>query len=161
MVGQATEECGQYYYYNSLLVICINLVRRQLGLDKVLGSSDNAELLSDVIIKCQYILYIILLVVIVARCIDDKPLLFPCGNLRKEILPQRLHEAGIGLHSLICYETCPHSQLETNIRTIVSAIYLSVSLLSLYLELERWDKCYIFQSIWCSICFSYNTLNNT
>ena len=75
-------------------------------------------------------MYIILLVVIVARCIDHKPLLFPCGNLRKETLPQRLHEAGIGLHSLTCYETCPHSQLETNIRAMVSG-YLSISIISL------------------------------
>ena len=91
----------------------------------MLGSCGNVELLSDVIIKCEFISIYTILVVIVARSLNDKPLLFPCGNLHKETLPQQLHEAGIGLHSLTCYETCPHSQLDTNIRTLVS-IYLSI-----------------------------------
>ena len=143
-----------------LLNNCFILVRTQLGLDRVLGSCGNAELLSDVIIKCEFISIYTELVVIVARCLDDKPLLFPCGNLRKETLPQRLHEADIGLHCLTCYETCPHSQLHTNISTQVS-IYLSICLVSLYLELEGWDKCCVFQSIWCSVCFPHNAVNST
>ena len=48
-----------------------------------------------------------------------KPFLFPCGNLRKETLPQKLHEANIALHSLICYETLPHPRLSASINSMV------------------------------------------
>ena len=96
----------------------------------MLGSSGNVELLSDVIIKCEFISIYTILVVIVARSLNDKPLLFPCGNLHKETLPQQLHEAGIGLHSITCYETCPHSQLDTKLEHWLVSIYLSFISLS-------------------------------
>ena len=41
----------------------------------MLGSSGNVELLSDVIIKCEFISIYTILVVIVARSLNDKPLL--------------------------------------------------------------------------------------
>ena len=41
----------------------------------MLGSCGNVELLSDVIIKCEFISIYTILVVIVARSLNDKPLL--------------------------------------------------------------------------------------
>ena len=49
----------------------------------------------------------------------DKPLLFPCSNLWKDTLPNRLKQAGIGLHCLVCYRTAAHSSIETNLLDLV------------------------------------------
>ena len=50
-----------------------------------------------------------------------KPLLFPCGNLRREELPQLLHSAGLVIHGVTCYNTEVHSQCAKNITELVSA----------------------------------------
>ena len=54
-----------------------------------------------------------------------KPLLFPCGNLRREELPELLNSAGLFLHGITCYNTVPHTQCAKNIAELV-AIHVSV-----------------------------------
>ena len=41
-----------------------------------------------------------------------RPLLFPCGNLRKETLPSALQASSIPLQSVVSYTTNPHSALK-------------------------------------------------
>jgi len=51
-----------------------------------------------------------------------KPLLFPCGNLKREELPTLLNSAGIPLHTVTCYQTMPHSDCGQNIKEIVTLV---------------------------------------
>ena len=55
-----------------------------------------------------------------------KPLLFPCGNLRREELPELLDSAGIALHGIMCYNTVAHTQCAKNITDLV-AVHVSVT----------------------------------
>ena len=49
-----------------------------------------------------------------------KPLLFPCGSLRREELPELLHSAGLAIHGVTCYNTVAHTQFAKNITELVS-----------------------------------------
>ena len=63
-----------------------------------------------------------------------KPLLFPCGNLRREELPELLNSAGLILYGITCYNTVAHTQCAKNITELI-ATHVSVILL-LYALLE-------------------------
>lgn len=56
-----------------------------------------------------------------------KPLLFPCGNLRREELPELLNSAGLVLHRITCYNTVAHTQCAKNITELV-ATHVSVTI---------------------------------
>ncbi|XP_046888369.1 uroporphyrinogen-III synthase [Hypomesus transpacificus] len=43
------------------------------------------------------------------------PLFFPCGSIKREVLPTALRENGVLLETLTVYETAPHPDLENNL----------------------------------------------
>jgi len=45
-----------------------------------------------------------------------KPLLFPCGSLRRETLPTVLPEGGVNVHSIVCYNTVADPNIARNLR---------------------------------------------
>ncbi|XP_065892257.1 uroporphyrinogen-III synthase-like [Dysidea avara] len=82
----------------------------QLGLSVEGEISGKANNLADIIIKYY-------------SNVDKaqlKPLLFPCGNLKREELPTLLNSAGIPLHTVTCYQTMPHSNCAKNVREIAT-----------------------------------------
>lgn len=46
---------------------------------------------------------------------EIQPLLFPCGSLKREVLPTALRQNGIPLETLTVYQTAEHPDLEKNI----------------------------------------------
>ncbi|XP_070980540.1 matrix metallopeptidase-21 [Oncorhynchus clarkii lewisi] len=44
------------------------------------------------------------------------PLLFPCGSIKREVLPTALRENGVPLDTLMVYQTAPHPDLEKNLK---------------------------------------------
>ena len=57
--------------------------------------------------------------------IPSKPLLFPCGNLRRETLPRAMEEAGIPLKCLMCYKTVAEKDIEQTLRKMQVCRYSS------------------------------------
>ncbi|KFV79045.1 Uroporphyrinogen-III synthase, partial [Struthio camelus australis] len=51
---------------------------------------------------------------------NSSPLLFPCGALKREVLPTALKEKGIPLESLTIYQTTQHSDLQESLRSYFS-----------------------------------------
>lgn len=49
----------------------------------------------------------------------DKPLLFPCGNLKKEDLPLLLAKQDRDFRAITCYETSCDPSLESNLKSVV------------------------------------------
>ncbi|XP_058527652.1 uroporphyrinogen-III synthase isoform X2 [Ochotona princeps] len=45
------------------------------------------------------------------------PLLFPCGTLKREVLPQMLKDKGLPLESITVYETIPHPGIQGNLNS--------------------------------------------
>lgn len=58
------------------------------------------------------------LVPLIKKDISEKnsPLLFPCGNLRKETIPQSLEAEGVELHSITVYKTVVDTDFETKLK---------------------------------------------
>eukprot|EP00069_Balaena_mysticetus_P012010 bmy_21522T0 len=48
------------------------------------------------------------------------PLLFPCGTLKREILPKMLKDKGIPVESLTVYQTIPHPGIQGNLNSYYS-----------------------------------------
>ncbi|XP_032137876.1 uroporphyrinogen-III synthase isoform X2 [Sapajus apella] len=48
------------------------------------------------------------------------PLLFPCGNLKREILPKTLKDKGIAMESITVYQTIPHPGIQGNLNSYYS-----------------------------------------
>ncbi|XP_047409384.1 uroporphyrinogen-III synthase isoform X4 [Sciurus carolinensis] len=48
------------------------------------------------------------------------PLLFPCGNLKREILPKMLKDKGIPMESITVYQTIPHPGIQVNLDSYYS-----------------------------------------
>ncbi|XP_041749146.2 uroporphyrinogen-III synthase [Coregonus clupeaformis] len=44
------------------------------------------------------------------------PLLFPCGSIKREVLPTALRENGVPLETLMVYQTAQHPDLEKNLK---------------------------------------------
>ena len=61
------------------------------------------------------------------------PLLFPCGNLRKDTLPEKLTAAGFALDEVLCYNTCAANDIAINAAALVKQ-KVSVMLMS-----WRWE----------------------
>lgn len=81
-VGQATSEMAQ-----SLL-----------NLETCGSDSGNSENLCEIILqKCEKY---------------NKPLLFPCSNIRKNTIPDTLSKHSIHLKEIVCYETVPNTQFK-------------------------------------------------
>lgn len=50
----------------------------------------------------------------------DKPLLFPCSNIRKDTIPTVLSKSGISVEEVFCYETVPNNNFECIWQNIIS-----------------------------------------
>ncbi|XP_072312874.1 matrix metallopeptidase-21-like [Eucyclogobius newberryi] len=77
-----------------------------LGLDPLGGDSGTADVLSKLIIQRE-----------------DKnmaPLFFPCGSIKRDVLPSALKENGVPLETLTVYQTTKHPDLEKNIKNYFS-----------------------------------------
>ncbi|XP_006143962.1 uroporphyrinogen-III synthase isoform X2 [Tupaia chinensis] len=48
------------------------------------------------------------------------PLLFPCGTLKREVLPKMLKEKGITMESITIYQTIPHPGIQENLNSYYS-----------------------------------------
>uniref|UniRef100_A0A3B3ZCS7 Uroporphyrinogen-III synthase n=1 Tax=Periophthalmus magnuspinnatus TaxID=409849 RepID=A0A3B3ZCS7_9GOBI len=73
-----------------------------LGLNPLGEDTGTADVLSKLIIERE-----------------DKnipPLFFPCGSIKREVLPTALKENGVPLETLTVYQTAEHPDLEKNLR---------------------------------------------
>lgn len=70
-----------------------NLVKEYFGINSIAGTGDSASALADVIIANKEI----------------SSVTFFCGNQRREELPERLSQHGIGLKELVVYKTIQSS----------------------------------------------------
>ncbi|GLD62797.1 matrix metalloproteinase-21 isoform X1 [Lates japonicus] len=75
---------------------------RNLGLDPVGEDTGTAEVLSRVIIEREDT--------------NILPLFFPCGSIKREVLPTALRENGVPLETLTVYQTAEHPDLEKNLK---------------------------------------------
>uniref|UniRef100_A0A2M4AX44 Uroporphyrinogen-III synthase n=1 Tax=Anopheles triannulatus TaxID=58253 RepID=A0A2M4AX44_9DIPT len=80
-----------------------DLIQRTLDLDTKGQHSGNASNLADFIKTDLYNKTVTL------------PFLFPCGNLKQDVLQNKLSEYGYSLDSVEVYETVPHRDLESNL----------------------------------------------
>ncbi|XP_023601026.1 uroporphyrinogen-III synthase [Myotis lucifugus] len=78
---------------------------KKLGLEAEGESSGNAEKLAECI--CS-------------REPPALPLLFPCGALKGEVLPQMLKDKGIPMESIIVYQKIPHPGIQVNLDSYYS-----------------------------------------
>lgn len=75
---------------------------QNLGLNPLGEDTGTADVLSRVIIKRE-----------------DKnipPLFFPCGSIKREVLPTALRDNGVPLETLTVYQTAEHPDLEKNLK---------------------------------------------
>ncbi|XP_065602165.1 uroporphyrinogen-III synthase isoform X2 [Cyrtonyx montezumae] len=97
VVGKATA---------SLVFLLPLLTVEEIGLSPQGEKSGNAEKLAEYI------------------CSREKPhsssLLFPCGAMKREVLPTALKEKGVPLESLTVYQTAPHSHLQQSLSSYFS-----------------------------------------
>ncbi|XP_037597717.1 uroporphyrinogen-III synthase isoform X2 [Cebus imitator] len=77
----------------------------KIGLDTEGEACGNAEKLAEYI--CS-------------RESSALPLLFPCGNLKREILPKTLKDKGIAMESITVYQTIPHPGIQGNLNSYYS-----------------------------------------
>ncbi|TKC41057.1 hypothetical protein EI555_010123 [Monodon monoceros] len=54
------------------------------------------------------------------------PLLFPCGTLKREILPKMLKDKGIPVESLTVYQTIPHPGIQGNLNSYYSQQFVAI-----------------------------------
>ncbi|KAJ3608381.1 hypothetical protein NHX12_025429 [Muraenolepis orangiensis] len=78
-----------------------DLVSQHLGLEPVGEDSGTAHVLSRLILQREdaHIL----------------PLFFPCGSIKREVLPTALREHGVPLETLTVYQTAEHPDLQENL----------------------------------------------
>ncbi|XP_053306924.1 uroporphyrinogen-III synthase isoform X2 [Spea bombifrons] len=72
----------------------------EIGLVSEGEESGNAEKLADHI--CS-------------RPVHSRPILFPCGSLKREVLPKKLKEKNVPLETLTVYQTAPHPELQASL----------------------------------------------
>ncbi|XP_030631084.1 uroporphyrinogen-III synthase [Chanos chanos] len=75
---------------------------QDLGLDPLGEDTGTADVLSQLILERE----------------DSRilPLFFPCGSIKREVLPTALRENGIPLETLTVYQTARHPDLEKNLQ---------------------------------------------
>ncbi|CAL1599605.1 unnamed protein product [Knipowitschia caucasica] len=101
-----------------------------LGLDPLGEDSGTADVLSKLIIEKE-----------------DKnipPLFFPCGSIKRDVLPTALKDNGVPLETLTVYQTTEHPDLEKNLKNYfteqgvpASVAFFSPSGVKFCLELVR------------------------
>ncbi|XP_073408876.1 uroporphyrinogen-III synthase isoform X2 [Dendrobates tinctorius] len=72
-----------------------------LGLSSEGEASGNAEKLADLICSKQ-VAY-------------SAPILFPCGSLKREVLPKKLQEENVPLESITVYQTAQHPDIRSSL----------------------------------------------
>lgn len=77
----------------------------KIGLDPEGENCGNAEKLAEYI--CS-------------RESSALPLLFPCGNLKRETLPRMLKDKGVPMESITVYQTIPHPGIQGNLSSYYS-----------------------------------------
>lgn len=82
-----------------------DIAKSSLNLETYGSDSGNSEQFCQFIIK-NYTLF-------------DKPLLFPCSNIRKDTIPNTLSQSGFPVEEIVCYETVPNAQFETLWRNLI------------------------------------------
>ncbi|XP_071986932.1 uroporphyrinogen-III synthase isoform X2 [Engystomops pustulosus] len=70
---------------------------KDLGLSSEGEASGNAEKLADLICSKQVP--------------SSAPILFPCGSLKREVLPKKLKEKNVPLEAVTVYQTAPHPDI--------------------------------------------------
>ncbi|KAG5681734.1 hypothetical protein PVAND_011143 [Polypedilum vanderplanki] len=80
-----------------------NLAKKLISLETAGKEAGNAQNLSTIIISCYN------------KNKLTKPFLFPCGNLKQDILEKNLNENSILLDCIEVYDTIPHPNLENAI----------------------------------------------
>ncbi|KAM4704274.1 uroporphyrinogen-III synthase isoform 2-T2 [Rhinophrynus dorsalis] len=73
----------------------------EIGLSSEGEASGNAEKLADHIIS---------------RLSYSAPFLFPCGSLKREVLPKRLQEKNVPLETITVYQTTQHPEIQASLR---------------------------------------------
>ncbi|XP_070708447.1 matrix metallopeptidase-21 [Pempheris klunzingeri] len=103
---------------------------RNLGLNPLGEDTGTAEVLSRVIIEREDT--------------NIPPLFFPCGSIKREVLPTALRENGVPLETLTVYQTAEHPDLEKNLKnyfteqgTPASIAFFSPSGVKFCLEVVR------------------------
>lgn len=131
VVGKATAKAGSNELLLLPFVYLMCAIVNQLGLNVKGEISGKASNLADIVIKsdlcifkhtrvnCNFIFYVAFSTTDKAHL---KPLLFPCGNLKREELPLLLHTAGIPLHTVTCYQTLPHPDCTKSINEITTLV---------------------------------------
>ncbi|XP_036191541.1 uroporphyrinogen-III synthase isoform X4 [Myotis myotis] len=118
VVGNATASLGQPgsrgTRSHGRRVCCFPV--KKLGLEAEGESSGNAEKLAEWI--CS-------------REPPALPLLFPCGALKGEVLPQMLKDKGIPMESIIVYRKIPHPGIQVNLDSYYSKQHQQGSALAL------------------------------
>uniref|UniRef100_A0A3B4V407 Uroporphyrinogen-III synthase n=1 Tax=Seriola dumerili TaxID=41447 RepID=A0A3B4V407_SERDU len=90
---------------------------RNLGLNPLGEDTGTAEVLSRVIIEREDT--------------NIPPLFFPCGSIKREVLPTALRENGVPLETLTVYQTAEHPDLEKNLKNYFTEKCLFVCSLKL------------------------------
>ncbi|KAM9424038.1 uroporphyrinogen-III synthase [Pholidichthys leucotaenia] len=75
---------------------------RSLGLNPLGEDTGTADILSHVIIEREDT--------------NILPLFFPCGSIKREVLPRALRENGVPLETLTVYQTAEHPDLEKKLK---------------------------------------------
>lgn len=75
---------------------------RNLGLNPLGEDTGTADVLSKVIIEKEDT--------------NIPPLFFPCGSIKREVLPTALRDNGVPLETLTVYQTAEHPDLEKNLK---------------------------------------------
>ncbi|XP_030256060.1 uroporphyrinogen-III synthase isoform X1 [Sparus aurata] len=75
---------------------------RSLGLNPLGEDTGTAEVLSRVIIEREDT--------------NIPPFFFPCGSIKREVLPTALRDNGVPLETLTVYQTAEHPDLEKNLK---------------------------------------------
>lgn len=103
---------------------------QNLGLNPLGEDTGTAEVLSRVIIEREDT--------------NIPPLFFPCGSIKREVLPTALRDSGVPLETLTVYQTAEHPDLEKNLKnfyreqgTPASIAFFSPSGVKFCLEVVR------------------------
>ncbi|XP_070783016.1 uroporphyrinogen-III synthase isoform X1 [Enoplosus armatus] len=103
---------------------------RNLGLNPLGEDTGTAEVLSRVVIEREDT--------------NIPPLFFPCGSIKREVLPTALRDNGVPLETLTVYQTAEHPDLEKNLKnyfteqgTPASIAFFSPSGVKFCLEVVR------------------------
>uniref|UniRef100_M4AQ03 Uroporphyrinogen-III synthase n=1 Tax=Xiphophorus maculatus TaxID=8083 RepID=M4AQ03_XIPMA len=118
--------------------VCVNLCSvcallcavQSLGLKPLGEDTGTADVLSRLIIEREDT--------------NIPPLFFPCGSIKREVLPMALRENGVPLETLTVYQTAEHPDLEKNLKnyfteqgTPASIAFFSPSGVKFCLEVVR------------------------